>query len=476
MVDESTPLVAVPKEAGRRRDFGLGFALGTCFVASLIGSFALGRSTVSVTAGGGVPASTAGTDSDDSIKIHTTYADKVDGSETTRFIATQFISFTINTLGGRDDMGECEGKEVDTNSGLCYLGNSYNITEDVMHRLAIASRIIAKIKQNAFAESPDIDYADDVLKIVMLPEFFWRGPYGAYSTKQILDPDDGVLVKVSDKMRNAISEEFFRDFLFVFGTVISAESPLKRPEKASDLEYFNYAMVAKGGPHGQVFVVTKKYISGADFLSRTTLPNPSLEDMHEYAQFDPKFLDFFAKRNSTVITDNVIELDGLRIGVEICLDHRVGQLWNTLRSRYHSQLVDILLITSAGMAIERGPNPVVPGGVVYLCDGGASSAACIRTDNGPFYPNQVCRDNIGGLKHIPVGGPGYSSFFGLHACWDLEDIELLEGYYSLYLEQGCAFTLKTYDIDVYDDYKYYPPSIEIYPTVDLPKSTYKKRQ
>jgi hypothetical protein len=62
----------------------------------------------------------------------------------------------------------------------------------------------------------------------------------------------------------------------------------------------------------------------------------------------------------------------------------------------------------------------------------------------------------------------YSSFFGLSACWDMEDTNLLKGYYSLYQTQGCAFTLFTYDIDVMDEFKFYPPSIEIYPTVSLP--------
>ena len=72
----------------------------------------------------------------------------------------------------------------------------------------------------------------------------------------------------------------------------------------------------------------------------------------------------------------------------------------------------------------------------------------------------------------PNGSVRYSSFFGLTACWDMENMSLLKGYYSLYNTQGCAFTLSTYDIDVMDDFKYYPPSIEIYPTVALPTSPY----
>ena len=59
----------------------------------------------------------------------------------------------------------------------------------------------------------------------------------------------------------------------------------------------------------------KQYISGADFLSRATLPNPSESDMHAYAKADKSVIlgETFAKRNVTVITDNFIEVDGIRI-------------------------------------------------------------------------------------------------------------------------------------------------------------------
>jgi hypothetical protein len=57
----------------------------------------------------------------------------------------------------------------------------------------------------------------------------------------------------------------------------------------------------------------------------------------------------------------------------------------------------------------------------------------------------------------------------MSGCIDLEHEDLLKGYYSLYQTQGCAYTLKTYGIDVFDKYEVYPPSLEIYPTVDLPE-------
>ncbi len=93
----------------------------------------------------------------------------------------------------------------------------------------------------------------------------------------------------------------------------------------------------------------------------------------------------------------------------------------------------------------------------------------MRTDDGVFDPDRVCRGNPDGIKHVPVGGPGYSNFIPLAACWDMEGSDLLEGYYSLHQAQGCAYTLKLYGLDLMENYKYYPPSIEIYPTVDLPQ-------
>ena len=193
--------------------------------------------------------------------------------------------------------------------------------------------------------------------------------------------------------------------------------------------------------------------------------------MHAYNKLESSKVlsETFNKRNLTVVTDNVLDIDGIRIGFEICLDHRMGALYNNLRTKYDSQLVDLQLITSAGMSIERGINPLTPGGVVYLSDGEGSSAACIRTDSSDIFdPNHVCRGKPDGLQHRPSGGPGYTSFVSLSGCIDMERSHLLKGFYSMYQPQGCANTLKSYGIDVMDDFKYYPPSLEVYPTIELP--------
>jgi len=429
-----------------------------------------------------------------------------------RYGATQFISFTINTLGGSASDGECDvtsgigrggadpaAVDPDGDAGrTCYLG-SPNATEDVRRRLAILERALARLKENAFDEDNAVDRSPRVLKIFMVPEFYLRGPYGAYTPKDAYDDpdddeDDGVLIRYSDRLREIVSDGVFEDYLFVFGTVIVAQAldggddvdddrhRKNQTLSASRFLYFNLAPVLKGGSGGREhrYLFQKRYISGADFLSgQASLPDPSDEDLHLYSD-EPweGMVETAAARGTRLVRDgNLIVVDGIRIGIEICLDHRMGVLWNNLQTAGGNggDLVDVQLIVSAGMAIERGPNPIVAGGVVYLADGGASSAACLRTDDGRYDPGKVCRGRPDGLKHVGNdpgwGGPGYSNFFPPAACLDMEgkaERDLLWGYYSLYQPQGCAYTLKLYGIDVMDEFKYYPPSLEIYPTVDLP--------
>jgi hypothetical protein len=405
------------------------------------------------------------------------------------YSATQFISFSINTLGGMDKYGECEGRSVDPADGLCYLGNADDLVEDLDHRFRIVFEVLQALKEDKLNEYPEVDHSPNVLKIFMLPEFYLRGPNGAYSTKQL--KEDGLLLEVADKVHDIIADEAFENYLFVFGTVIAADSPHDSSTpwnhpgqdiEKGDILFFNFAPIYRGGPEeegkSKRFLVPKKYISTADFLNRSNgLPNPRRSHLSEYddLDMDQEMFDFLVqKRNVTIVEHNVLEIDGIRIGIELCLDHRLGVLWDTLQRR-GEDLVDVQLITSAGMAIERGPTPLRPGGVAYLTDGEASSAACQRTDHGAFDPLAVCRDihNDGptGLKHVPNGGSGYSSYIELATCLNPDDAPwkpLLQGYYSNHATQGCAYTLKVHGIDVFDEYDFYPPSIEIYPTIDLP--------
>ena len=148
----------------------------------------------------------------DSISTNVVESDGIsdDADETStkrRYHATQFLSFTINTLGGLADKGECEGRNVDPKSNTCYLGDD-DVEQDMNHRLKILEEVLSILRNDVFDEEPEIDRDPGVLKIVMMPEFLLRGPNGAYSTSQMYDSsndeEDGILIKFADEMRQLI--------------------------------------------------------------------------------------------------------------------------------------------------------------------------------------------------------------------------------------------------------------------------------
>ena len=167
--------------------------------------------------------------------------------------ATQFISFNVNTLGGLAEHGECEERKVDPASNSCYLGDD-DIETDVTHRLAILEEILYILRNDVFEEEPEIDRDPGVLKILMMPEFLLRGSKGAYDSKEMFDSnndkEDGILIQMADKLRELIRDDAFKDYLFVLGTVIIAEPADHESnhwEDATDIQYYNFAPVYRGG-------------------------------------------------------------------------------------------------------------------------------------------------------------------------------------------------------------------------------------
>lgn len=245
-----------------------------------------------------------------------------------RYYATQFISFTINTLGGSASHGECKGRPIDPKKDACYLGND-DMETDINQRLAILEDVLRTLQNDVFTEEPEIDRDPRVLKIFMLPEFYLRGPTGAYPTAEMFEAEEGSgeLVKMISKIREMIADPAFEDYLFVLGTIVASESIYDGDGEytAKDNLYFNFAPVYRGGPevddpdHKHRYIILKKYISGADFLSRTELPNPAEFDMHRYDNEESSAVlaETFAKRNMTVVTDNYLDIDGIKIGIEI---------------------------------------------------------------------------------------------------------------------------------------------------------------
>lgn len=221
---------------------------------------------------------------------------------------------------------------------------------------------------------PDED--DKTLKIFMAPEFFFRGPYGAYR-------DIGFCSQILSMMRIETGKPEYSNWLFVHGSALFATDKYENKRRVGAL-LENYALVQKGGAktnERQDFVVAKEFPSHVDFQH----PGVGYDEW-----YDPKtsqaVVGGVARRNimpqggrrdpddpltnrmkaQSELTGGVIfTMDGILFGLEVCRDHYLKRL-------AHSQengRVLIQLIPSAGMDIEAESIACVPDGLIFNVDG-----------------------------------------------------------------------------------------------------------
>jgi len=268
---------------------------------------------------------------------------------------------------------------------------------DIEARLAFVADAIARAEVVS-------DQRATTLKVFMAPEFLLRGAGGAY-LHDLIEGWGGqapLELRLPEKyagpwpglfggLRALAAQAHFEDWLFVFGTAISASFPARSQQGSYVLdparpgEIYNLALVQQGGvAHGaDSYVASKHYISGIDFLqwrgniaqhsAGTVLPL----DPESVVPADALGLD----QGGALFRINGVN-DGtgapIDFGIEICLDHARsgGNRANRYgRIRTAGQSVRIQLVPSGGMRLE--PESVrlqaVPGSVpasyAFNCDG-----------------------------------------------------------------------------------------------------------
>lgn len=61
-------------------------------------------------------------------------------------------------------------------------------------------------------QRPEIDRSSETLKLFVAPEFYWRGPRGAYDVDLLFEKFRTLTVGYSDHK--------FKDWTFIFGTAV----------------------------------------------------------------------------------------------------------------------------------------------------------------------------------------------------------------------------------------------------------------
>jgi hypothetical protein len=189
----------------------------------------------------------------------------------------------LNSYGKADDFDEDDAglNLTDINLWECYLGYT-NPKEDVQQRLQIMADAVTKAEEVS-------DKDPEVLKIFVAPEFFWRGKDGAYVffdesnptaskaqhdqyfTREELDDDCAEICHILRGLEEMVASPKYKDWLFLFGTVIVSEVLPK--EDTFDYLFYNFAPVFRGfdpeetDHYGKRFLVPKRYVSNIDFLT-----------------------------------------------------------------------------------------------------------------------------------------------------------------------------------------------------------------
>ncbi len=310
-----------------------------------------------------------------------------------RFTHTQFLGFGINT-GAASSASTCKNSTtmgyLEPSTLQCYLGLP-SPELDVYARL----RVMQEAVETALgAADPD----PKVLKVFIAPEFFFRGPSGAYDATSLISDDDSSLADeasfneisaVVKGLESMVSAPDFGDWVFVFGTIIAAARDSVGDDgiagtKDDSYLFFNFAPILQGGVGGKRMLAPKEYVSKIDFLRPTVgkLPwafdvtDEDLRGTHHY-DYDLWFLlsDYLEEvRGYSLVRRNFFEVEGVRMTLEICLDHAAGEAASNFLQK-GGGIIDgieppqISLISSAGMKIMTKNLIIPPGGAVYHQDG-----------------------------------------------------------------------------------------------------------
>lgn len=295
-----------------------------------------------------------------------------------------------------------------------------------------------------------------MLKVFVAPEFFFRGRNGAYDHAVVAGTEaiteDGRAQAAQPGLVEIMAEELkqpqYKDWLFVLGTTVAAtryaKSVCKQPgckgkvvfKKGLSLkaehqgktipqcsldaahpvgELFVVGQVDNVGfiyKEGECHTVSKELISGIDYKSNeVTVGGEDLPVATESNFADSKFQD--ERMGGCIFT-----IDGVTIGVEVCLDHNASSRKPSAGRLEHAGNIQLQLIPSYGMSINK--LRTIKGGVVFNVDGqtphveaiGGTDAAVTSTK----YDKWVFRAND--PSAVDSVGTDFNALLGLGKAGD----------------------------------------------------------
>lgn len=323
---------------------------------------------------------------------------QLDGWTTHGYVLTSCIGYRLGT-GAYDENKVPAGPDT-------WNTRRREETVEIGTRVAkmTAAIVSAHGSYQAFKATKSITPAEDrkTLKIFMAPEFFFRGPYGAYQ-------DIGWNAKIMSMLRTETSKSQYEDWLFVLGTALySTDKEQKQGNKMVKVGNLleNYALVQKGGSQTserQDLIVAKEFPSHVDFkhpgLGNLQWFDPAQTQAKVGGQMQRHFapeggridpvkdwdgtgsapvLGATTPKVSEKVGGTIFTKDSITFGLEVCRDHLIGRL-------AHSQeagTVLIQLVPSCGASIEHKSIACVADGIIFNVDGDGNGSTDVLINTG----------------------------------------------------------------------------------------------
>lgn len=298
-------------------------------------------------------------------------------------------------------------REVGDPDGAGYVGGKYVGFDDPEKDIAARFRLVQAAAEQVYDLSTETRDDQTVLHIFVCPEFFFRGPNGAYQT------DPTLRDFVAQLARDLADRPKFANWMFVFGTLLVASSEtaassetrqkaklrddlvqaiVRSYDAASDDETKDFVFglltqateFAQSHPlvqvHNRCFVykqnsfewphglcIEKRFVSHEDFVISYYSPDAYSEMSVAYPYVDESFGEI---KKEVFDSKSIFTLDGITFAVEICLDHRRGRLRQVRQEDEASRVpIDVHLVVSCGMQIQQPSVVAKAGGIVFNCDG-----------------------------------------------------------------------------------------------------------
>ena len=229
------------------------------------------------------------------------------------------------------------------------------------------------------------------LKIFLAPEFTFRPKKddSAQAKNEGVGSDNTytreAMTRIVGTLRELFSDEKYRDWLFVPGTIMWSETVKSEvvvqknylsPDETrlvDDYVFFNTALMFKGGSTNAPYTCIHKH--AASFGDKA--------DVEKSAEKNLLFKDLLGKKDDrrfSMVGHNVLDTDGIRFGLEVCLDHGAKILKNAVMQDYYVKekkedpFVDVHLLVACDKAVEPCNLAITENGYFMRVDGGLGVA------------------------------------------------------------------------------------------------------